>query len=160
MAYRIRGLDSAPFAPLFDADDAALAARGIVRTVADADRGYPCRISLTDARKGEELLLLNHVSLAVNGPFRASHAIYVRRDAVPAAPCIDRLPAYLASRTLSLRGFDSAGMLVDGRIARPGEGEAALAELLAQPRIAEIHAHNAAYGCFLARIERYEEAAA
>jgi hypothetical protein len=31
----------------------------------------------------------------------------------------------------------------------------AIRELLARGDVAQIHAHNPAYGCFLARIERY-----
>ena len=52
MAFRIRGLDPAPFQPLFDLDDAALAGQGAVRVVADCSPGYPCRIGLTDAPVG------------------------------------------------------------------------------------------------------------
>ena len=49
MPFVIRGLPPAPFLPLFALDDAALAARNIRRIAADADRGFPCRISLQDA---------------------------------------------------------------------------------------------------------------
>ena len=36
----------------------------------------------------------------------------------------------------------------------PGEADARIRALFGRPEIATIHAHNAAYGCFLARIER------
>src|SRR3546814_19640898 len=62
MTYAITGLDPQPFAPLFAMTDADLAARGARRVTANADRGFPCRISLADARAGEELILLHHVS--------------------------------------------------------------------------------------------------
>jgi hypothetical protein len=59
MAFRIVGLDPAPFKPLFALSDAALAAIGALRVVADDPR-MPCRVSMAHAAPGEELLLLNH----------------------------------------------------------------------------------------------------
>jgi Protein of unknown function (DUF1203) len=153
MAYRIEGLAPAAFESLFSMTDGELAERGAVRVTADSAGGYPCRISLQDAAPGEELVLLNHVSHDVPTPFRTAYAIYVRKGAAPAA-YDDEAPAYLDSRTLGLRGFDSAGMLKSALLAMPGEADASIRALFAAPEIATIHAHNAAYGCFLARIER------
>ena len=58
MTYMIRGLDPDPFAPLFDLDEAGLAAINARRVTATADRGFPSRVSLDDAKAGEELILL------------------------------------------------------------------------------------------------------
>lgn len=158
MTYSISGLPLADFAPLFALDDAALAARGARRVVADADRGYPCRVSLEDARKGETLILLNHVSNAGPGPYRAAYAIFVRERARAAARHIGRTPPVFAGRTLSLRAFDAAGDLVTARLAPPEEHDSAIRALLADAHVDHIDAHNAAYGCFAARVERYKEA--
>ena len=49
MAYRIRGLDPALFAPLFDLPDAELRRRGAVRRIAQPGSIFPCRVSLQDA---------------------------------------------------------------------------------------------------------------
>jgi len=152
MAYRIEGLAPEAFASLFGMMDGELAERAAVRVTADGP-GYPCRISLRDAAPGEELVLLNYVSHDVAGPFRTAYGIYVRKGAAPAA-FEDEAPAYLDKRTLGLRGFDSEGMLKGALLALPGEADLAIRELLARPEIATIHAHNAAYGCFLARIDR------
>src|SRR3546814_6946529 len=67
MTYAITGLSPEPFAPLFEMSDAELAARGARRVTADADRGFPCRISLEDARAGEELILLQDRKSVVEG---------------------------------------------------------------------------------------------
>lgn len=153
MTYRIEGLSPALFAPLFAMSDAELAERRAARVVANGP-GYPCRVSLEEAREGEQLILLNHVSLDVDTPFRASHAIYVR-EAADAAPVYeDALPPVLDSRRISLRAFSREGMLLDGVLAEPGEGDAAVRSLFRRAGVAEIHAHTSAYGCFLARIER------
>ena len=154
MAYRIEGLNPRAFDRLFALSDAELAAEGARRLTADAPRGYPCRITLADAAPGDRLVLLNHVSHDVDGPFRTAYAIYVREGAAEAASYTDAVPPMLDIRTLGLRGFDADGMLKDALLALPGEADAKIRQLLANPDIATIHAHNAAHGCFAARIER------
>ena len=154
MTYTITGLDPAPFAPLFDADEARLAARGARRLRATDSTGFPCRVSLEDAAEGEPLLLVNHVSNDVAGPFRTAHAIYVREGAKRAPPIHDRLPPMLDRRVIGLRAFAADGMLRRAVLAGQGEADGAIRALLSDEAIAYIHAHNAAYGCFLAGVER------
>ena len=154
MTYRIRGLDPTPFAPLFRGDGEGADAALSRTVVAASDRGFPCRVSLEDAKAGERLVLTHHVSHDVATPFRAAYAIYVR-EGVEAADYIDRLPPVFEGRPLSLRGFGGDGMLKDARLAAPGKAEAAILDLFGDDAIAYIDAHNAAHGCFAARIERY-----
>jgi hypothetical protein len=154
MTYRIEGLAPDRFRALFALDDEALHAQDARRVVAASDSGYPCRVSLEEARAGEELILLNFVSHDVPTPFRTAYAIYVREQAHEPARFEDEVPPLLASRTLGLRGFDSEGMLHAGLLAMPGEADRRIRELLADPEIATIHVHSATYGCFLACIER------
>jgi len=154
MAYRIEGLAPQAFESLFGMMDDELAARGAMRVTADSPTGFPCRVSLRDADEGEELVLLNHVSHDVEGPFRTTYAIYVRRDADVPARYEDEAPPYLDGRTLSLRGFGADGLLKHGLLTVPGEADAKIRELFERPEVDTIHAHAAAYGCFLARIER------
>jgi hypothetical protein len=158
MTYRIKGLERTPFERFFAMDDAELARHGARRVVADDD-GFPCRVSLEDAVVGEPLILLNHVSHDVEGPYRATHAILVREQAGEPAIHVDDVPPVFATRTLSLRAFDASGDLVASRVTRPAEHDPAIRELLADARIDHIDAHNAGHGCFSARIERYKEAA-
>jgi hypothetical protein len=153
ITYLVSGLDPALFAPLFTLDGPALAARRARRAVADGP-GFPCRVSLEEAEAGEPLILVNHVSQGAATPFRASHAIYVREAAREAAVYRGEIPPILAARILGLRGFDAEGMLRDARLAPPGEADAAIRALFVSEEIVEIHAHNAALGCFLARIVR------
>jgi hypothetical protein len=153
MTYRIGGLDPAQFAPLWAMNDEALARAGARRVTANADRGFPCRVTLEDVRRDERLLLVHHVHHDVAGPFRSAFAIFVREGAEPAVYS-DRTPPCFEGRTLSLRGFDRDGALADARLAPPGEADAAIRDLLSNPAIAYINAHNAAAGCFAARIER------
>jgi len=154
MTYRIDGLDPAPFRPLFSLAEAELAPRRARRVVADVRPGFPCRVSLEDAERGESLILVHHVSHAAETPFHSSYAIYVREAATAPASYVDEIPSALRTRALGLRGFDAEGMLRAAALAAPGEADAAIRSLLARPEIASIHAHNAAAGCFAAKIVR------
>ena len=154
MTYRIRGLDPAPFQPLFGLTDAALKHAGAVRMAVTTRPGFPCRVTLEDRLPGETVLLLNHVSHDVANPYRASHAIFVTEQAGEAAEYVGEVPPVFASRVLSLRGFDADGMMTDATLTQPGEADATIRALFANPQIAYIHAHNAVRGCFAARVER------
>ncbi len=154
MTYRIKGIDPAPFRHLFGLTDEELAKQGVVRMTVTEKPSFPCRISLTDRDIGEQVLLLNHVSHDVANPYRASHAIFVTEDAEEAAEFVDEIPPVFETRVLSLRGFAADGMMADAILTQPGEADAGIRRLFADPKIATIHAHNAARGCFSARIER------
>ncbi len=154
MTYRISGLSPQPFAHLIGADDATLANHGAIRVTAGADRGWPCRISLEDAHAGERLILLNHISHDVATPYRSAYAIYVREGANESAAYCDRTPPVFDGRTMAFRAFDATGMLRNAALALPGEADAKIRALFDQQEIAYIHAHNAAHGCFSARIDR------
>jgi hypothetical protein len=95
MTYRIEGLRYDQFQPLFDLTDEQLAAQGARRVTADSPTGYPCRVSLEDAGPGEELVLLNYVSHDVDGPFRTTYGIFVRKNAAGSARYTDETPEYL-----------------------------------------------------------------
>lgn len=153
MTYRIAGLDTVEFAPLWAMGSDELEQHGARRVTADSDRGFPCRVTLEDAREGESLLLVHHVHHDVAGPYRSAFAIFVRENAAPAV-YEDRCPPCFDGRTLSLRGFDGEGALAEARLAPPGEADTQIRALLSNPAIAYINAHNAAAGCFAARIER------
>jgi hypothetical protein len=68
MNFRIRGLEARQFDHLFALSDAELAAHGAIRRIADGPR--PCRISLSDAKPGDELILVNYEHHSVTSPYR------------------------------------------------------------------------------------------
>lgn len=154
MTYKITGLAPAAHAHLFAMSDAELAAINARRVKATASRGFPCRVSLEDAKEGENLILFHHVSLDVATPYRSAYAIYVRETANEAAEYVDRTPPVFEGRPIALRGFDEQGNLRNAALALPGQADARIRELFASQEIAYIHAHNAAHGCFSAAIER------
>ena len=154
MAYRITGIDPAPYQGLFGLSDDELASQGVVRMTVTEKPSFPCRVSLTDRDIGESVLLLNHVSHDVAGPYRTSHAIFVTEGAEQAAEYVDEVPPVFGPRVLSLRGFDRQGMMADAILTQPGDSDAGIRRLFKNPEIVTIHAHNATRGCFAAKIER------
>jgi Protein of unknown function (DUF1203) len=154
MAFQIQGLDPYVFHNLIGLDDISLAALGAVRVVATSKPGFPCRVSLQDAEIGESLILLNYTSHDVATPYRSSYAIYVREAAGAAAEYVNEVPPVFAGRPLGLRAFDAAGMLRNASLAMPGEASTKIDQLFGADEIAYIDAHNAAHGCFVARVNR------
>ena len=71
--------------------DDELITRGARRVTADADHGFPCRVSLQDASAGDELILVNYKHLDNNSPYDAAHAIYIRKDVIPKSAISDSL---------------------------------------------------------------------
>ncbi|HEV2044328.1 MAG TPA: DUF1203 domain-containing protein [Sphingomicrobium sp.] len=121
---------------------------------ADADRGFPCRVSLEDARAGETLILLHHTSHDVATPYRSAYAIYVRETASERATYRDRTPPVFEGRPLGLRAFGADHMLKTASLALPGEADEKIRALFGDPSIVYIDVHNAAHGCFASRVER------
>jgi uncharacterized protein DUF1203 len=154
MHFRIQGLPAEYFAPLFALTDAELAQRGAVRRIADErDPGYPCRVSLTDSRHGDELILTNYEHHAVASPYRMRFAIYVRRGE-QTFDAVDDVPEQLRRRTLAVRAFDSGAMMTGWELTEGENLEAAIGRLFAEPRAAYLHIHFAAPGCYAARVDR------
>jgi len=156
MSFTISGLPVEDFRPLFALDTEALAARGILRRVATAKPGFPCRIGLRDAEPGETVLLLNHEHQPADTPYRSSYAIYVSEAATETWSGRDTIPSAMRGRPIALRAFSDDGLLVGAEVTMGDALEAAIARQLAVPDAAYLHAHNAAHGCFVARIDRAE----
>lgn len=154
MGFRITGLPAEHFSHLFALSDEELATHGAVRRIADRRTpGYPCRVSLTDSRPGDELLLLNYEHHAVNSPYRMRFAIYVRNGETT-YDAVNEVPEQLRSRALAVRAFDSNAMMVGRELVDGRELEAAIERLFADPAAAYLHVHFAAPGCYAAQVER------
>lgn len=154
MSFRIRGLDPAPFRSFYGAPDDVLARAGVRRLMVDASPGFPDRVEVRDLEPGEAVLLLNHVHQPADNPYRASHAIFVREGAERACDVVNAVPEALRIRTLSVRSFDDGGEMVDADLVDGRSLPPLIARLLAEPRVAYLHAHYAKRGCYAARIER------
>ncbi len=154
MSFRITGLPAEDFAHLFTLNDEELTRHGAVRRTADGrEPGYPCRISLTDSRPGDELLLVNYEHHPVDSPYRMRFAVYVRRGE-ETYDRINEIPEQLRIRTLAVRAFDRDGMMIDRELVEGSDLEVAIERLFALPAAAYLHVHYAAPGCYAARVDR------
>jgi hypothetical protein len=154
MSFRIKGLPAEHFSHLFALPDEELAKHHAVRRIADDRKpGYPCRVSLTDSKPGDELLLVNYEHLPVDSPYRMRFAIYVRKGD-ETYDKINEVPGQLRRRTLAVRAFDSQSMMVAFDLVDGRDLEQAIEKLFANANAEYLHVHFAAPGCYAARVER------
>ncbi len=85
MDFRLRGLPHELFVALFAMTDDELRRHGSERRVATETSIFPCRVSLTDAAPGEEVVLTNfaHVPEAETPGRRARPSIALTRCLTP-----------------------------------------------------------------------------
>jgi hypothetical protein len=152
-SFRIRGLPANDFGDLFALSDVQLEQRNARRMIAE-DAGYPCRISLTDATPGDEVILVNYEHHRTASPYRSSFALFVR-EGERQFDAVEEVPEQLRKRLLALRGYDAAGMLRKAELIEGSSLENGIEAVFAEPRVAYIHAHFAKHGCYAALIERH-----
>ena len=153
-SFEIVGLPAAAFAPLFSLPEAELSKIHAQRLVADTKPGFPCRVSLTDAEVGEELLLLPYAHQPAASPYRASGPIFVRKGARQASIEPDVIPDYVARRLISVRAYDADDCMTDAAVCPGAELAPLIRRLFDDQRITYIHLHNANRGCFSCAVRR------
>jgi hypothetical protein len=158
-SFQLVGLPATPFEPLFALAPEELAAIGARRVRADAEPGFPCRISLADAEIGDELLLVPFEHQPEVSPYRASGPIYVRVGAKQRTLKAGEIPECVSLRLMSVRAYDSGHIMVGAEVC---SGESIAAEIERQfsnPLVSYIHLHNAKRGCFSCLVRRAAEPA-
>ena len=78
----------------------------------------------------------------------------MREGAVEALPAVNEVPRAIRTRTLSVRGFDSQGLMLDASLTAGAQIETLIARLFGNLQIRYLHVHFAARGCFAAQVER------
>jgi hypothetical protein len=133
------------------ADD--LRALGGITYVADEKPGFPCRQCLRDAELGEELLLVSYDPFTSSSPYRCASPIFIHTKSCAPDQSAD-LPVQLTSRTLSIRAFDTAAMMLDAALIDGTDLSKTIEHLLDNPSVEVLHVHNEPRGCWAARVER------
>ena len=152
--FQITALEIEQFTSLFRQSDDELQSAGARRMVADKSPGFPCRVSLVDAEPGEEVLLIPFTHHDVSTPYRGDGPIFVRVNAETARLEVNEVPAIIRSRLLSLRGYDSTGMMLMSDVVEGRDLEEHLERFFADPLVDYIHIHNARPGCYNCRVDR------
>lgn len=155
MTFQLHALPMEPFKRLFELPDSELNSHSARKVIADAEPGFPCRISLQDAKVGEELILVNYQHLSGNSPYAATHAIYVRKDAEQVHPKPDEIPKVISSRLLSVRGFNEQNLMESADVVEGVNLATKLEEMFSNPAISFVDIHNAKQGCFAAKATRH-----
>ncbi|HEX9034060.1 MAG TPA: DUF1203 domain-containing protein [Streptosporangiaceae bacterium] len=162
-AFRVRAIDPLVLAQLRVLDDAGHAPR----MVQDAEGGSPLRCCLRRSRPGERIALVSYAPLrrwaaetgADPGPYDEVGPVFVHPEPCD-GPVADGFPAELAGLPRMLRSYSADGRILDGRLAggddlRDQESARLLIEeILADPRVAVMHARAVDFGCFTFEIQR------
>ena len=154
MSFQIVALPLEPFTRFFALDDEALRAKGAKRYVADRQPGFPCRVSLRDAAPGERVVLVPFKHQDADSPYRASGPIFVREQAHRADVAANEVPELLRTRILSVRAYDTDGLMIDADVVDGRELELLIGRLFSDERVEYLHVHFARPGCFACRIDR------
>lgn len=154
MSFRVSGLSPDSFKPFFTLNNSALARLGAQRSIADDATGYPCRVSLTHAAPGDELILLSFEHQSAHSPYRASGPIFVRRAATAAFDAVNTIPEPVRVRLLSLRAYDAADLIVEADVVDGALVETSIEKFFQREDVAYLHVHYARRGCFACRVDR------
>ncbi len=152
--FQFTALDGSKFSHLFSLNQQELSQLGAVRLVVDKKPGFPCRVSLTDAEIGEEVILLPYEHHGVSSPYRASGPIFVKKDAPKAHPAINEIPLIGLHRTFSLRGYNEQTMMIEAHTITGSELAKTIDQIFDNTEVKYIQVHNAGPGCYSCQVNR------
>ncbi len=147
-SFFIKALPAENFHSLFKLSDKELALQNAKWLNVDSDPGYPCRVSLADAKVGERVLVLAFDHHDVDSPYRASGPIVIRENSVTAKPNTNEVPKMFRHRLLSIRAYDLCHMMIDAQVVAGTELELVIESQFNNSAVEYIHIHNANRGCF------------
>jgi hypothetical protein len=157
-SYQVRAIDQAVATALREIDDAGRRPRLVI----DHDGGSPLRCCLRPAQRHEPILLASYAPLrrwaremAVDpGGYDEVGPVFIHPQPC-AGPAGDRLPAQLFTTRRMLRSYAGDGAILGGRIVEPDEDpEQVVEQVLADSRVAVVHARAIEFGCFTFEVRR------
>jgi hypothetical protein len=152
--FQLKALDKTLFEHLFTLSEDELRKKGVMKIIADECPGFPCRVSLEDAKIGEEVILLNYEHHSVNTPYKASGPIFIRHAAKTAVLKTNEIPPMFTHRLLSLRGYNNSAIMVFADVTSGENLKEKLHAMFDNKSVEYIHIHNAKPGCFNCVVER------
>ena len=154
MNFQIKALDHKQFEALFTLTEKELSKIGGLKMIVDEKPGFPCRVSLEDAKIGEEVILIPFEHHKTNSPYQANGPIFIRKGINQKELEINEIPKMLNHRLLSFRGYDEDGIM---KSAITGEGKntkSIVEKMFNMNEIQYIHIHNSSPGCFNCEVNR------
>lgn len=120
-----------------------------------AGGGEPLRCCLRDAAAGEAILLFNYEPPLPDSPYREKGAVFTHALTCEGPSSVTTYPPEWVGRPQALRAYDARGWIHPSTRVHDGtDPEAAIAEVLANPEVVEVHSRNLAYGCYMFRVTR------
>ncbi len=150
----VKALDYKLFSKYFSLSASELETFGAYLFVADEHPCYPCRVSLQDAEIGETVLAITYEHHAVQGPYKSSGPIFIRKNAITANLGVNEIPMMLRHRLLSVRGYNASSLMLEGETVAGEKLEAVLVKQFQNDAVEYIHVHNAGPGCFNCTVKK------
>lgn len=120
-----------------------------------AEGGEPLRCCLRDAAPGEKLALFGYQPPIPAGPYREVGPVFAHAEPCDGRAAVGAYPPDWYGRSQVLRAYDERGWIHDAtRVHDGGDPEAAIAAVLAEPGVVQVHSRNVAYGCYMFAITR------
>jgi hypothetical protein len=120
-----------------------------------ASGGEPLRCCLRNAEADQGLLLFGYEPPIPASPYREAGAVFSHAEPCHGPAATDAYPPDWYGRPQVLRAYDQRGWIHDATRVHDGQDpEAVIAEMLAEPGVAQIHSRNVAYGCYMFAITR------
>jgi hypothetical protein len=129
-------------------------ASGRPAETATCSGGEPLRCCLQDAQPGEVAILFNYEPPLLPSPYREVGAVFAHASDSCPGPVSAGYPEAWVGRPQVLRAYDRRGWIHAARVHDGSDPAAAIAELLADPAVEQLHSRNVAYGCFMFSIRR------
>jgi hypothetical protein len=115
-----------------------------------ASGGEPMRCCLRDARPGEELILFGYEPVIPASPYREIGAVFAHAKPCGGPDFAGGYPPDWFGRKQILRAYDRRGWIHPASRAHDGtDPMAAIAAVLADPDVVELHSRNVVYGCYM-----------
>jgi Protein of unknown function (DUF1203) len=131
-----------------------------VRTGGHAERitaegGEALRCCLRDASPGEALLLFSYQPPLPASPYREVGAVIAHAEPCAGPADLSGYPPDWVGRPQVLRAYDHRGWIHDATTVHDGtDPEGAIASVLAEPGVAQVHSRNIAWGCYMFAVTR------
>jgi len=139
---------------MFNLNKEELITKGAIKVTADEYPGFPCRVSLEDAKIGEEVILFPFQHHQTSSPYQSIGPIFIRKNAKSADLKINEIPKMLLHRLLSLRIYDKKGMMIDAKTIEGKVLKNEIKIIFRNNLVNYIQIHNSGPGCYNCQVNR------
>ena len=120
-----------------------------------AEGREPLRCCLRGARAGEALLLFGYRPALPASPYAEIGPVYAHAEPCDGPASATEYPAEWLRRPQVLRAYDRRGWIHEAtRVHDGSDPEGALAAVLADPDVVQVHSRNVAWGCYMFAVTR------